>query len=360
VPGRGPALDRADPLSFTRHAWRLAALAAAGVALYLTSRGNYLLFHALAEIFSVVVAFSVFMIGWTSRRYLENPYLLFVAVAYLFLGFLDLLHTLAYAGMGVFAVQRFQANQLWIAARYLEALTLLAAFAVLRSGRRPNVPALVAVYGALTALVTASIFTWRIFPVCFVEGQGQTAFKVASEYVVIALLAGSLWLLRVNRTRFEPGVLQALAASTAFAIASEFCFTLYVSNYGPANVAGHLFKVLSYVAIYAALIDTGIARPYALVFRELAIANARLTEEIEARKRTELAKDAAFRDLHAAVDEVRSLRGIIPICAHCKRIRDDRGAWNQLEAYIQRHSDAQFSHGICPGCLERYFPDVEP
>lgn len=300
------------------------------------------------------------MIGWTSRRYLANAYLLFVAIGYLFLGFLDLLHTLAFAGMNVFAVRGFQANQLWVAARYLEAVTLLAAFAVLRSGRRPNVPALVSLYGAVTALVTASIFAWEIFPVCFVEGQGQTAFKIASEYVIIALLAGSLWLLRVNRERFEPGVLRALAASTAFAIASEFCFTLYVSNYGPANVAGHLFKVLSYVAIYVALIETGVARPYALVFRELAIANARLTEEIEARKRTELAKDAAIKGLHAAMEQVRTLHGIIPICAHCKQIRDDRGSWNQLEAYIQRHSDAQFSHGICPGCLARYFPDVEP
>jgi hypothetical protein len=60
------------------------------------------------------------------------------------------------------------------------------------------------------------------------------------------------------------------------------------------------------------------------------------------------------------MEQVRTLHGIIPICAHCKQIRDDRGAWNQLEAYIQRHSDAQFSHGICPSCLERYFPDVEP
>jgi hypothetical protein len=295
------------------------------------------------------------MIGWTSRRYLANPYLLFVAVAYLFLGFLDLLHTLAYAGMNVFAVQRFQANQLWIAARYLEAITLLAAFAFLRSSRRLDVPIVVAVYAAVTALVTASIFAWGIFPVCFVEGRGQTTFKVVSEYVIIALLAGSLWLLRLNRARFEPSVLRPLAASTLFAIASEFCFTLYVSNYGPANVAGHLFKVLSYVAIYVALIETGVARPYALVFRELAIANARLTEEIEARKRTELAKDAAIKGLHAAMDQVRTLHGIIPICAHCKQIRDDRGAWNQLESYIQRHSDAQFSHGICPACMERHF-----
>jgi hypothetical protein len=333
-------------------------VAAAALGLGLTARANYLLFHALVEIFSVVVAFSVFMIGWSSRRYLENAYLLFVAVAYLFLGFLDLLHTLAYAGMGVFAEQAYQANQLWIAARYLEALTLLAAFAVLRSGRRPSILLLLVAYGAVTSLVVASVFRWKVFPVCFVPGVGQTPFKIASEYAIIALLAASLVLLYRARARFEPAVRGAIAASIGFAIASEFCFTLYVGNYDLANLVGHLFKLLGYTAIYVALIETGVARPYALVFRELTVTNARLTGEIEARKRTEQAKDAAIRDLNAALEEVRSLRGIIPICAHCKKIRDDRGAWNQLEAYIQRHSEAQFSHGICPDCVRKHFPET--
>jgi hypothetical protein len=355
----GDRLDDLIPLPLGRTARRIAAAVLTGVALLLVSWWNYLLFHALAETFSVVVAFSVFMIGWSSRKYLENAYLLFVAVAYLFLGFLDLLHTLSYVGMSVFAEQTFQANQLWTAARYLEALTLLAAFAVLRVRRTPSLLLLLTVYGAITAVLVASIFRWRIFPACFVAGQGQTTFKIASEYVIIALYAASLWLLRANRARFEPAVWRPLAASILFAIASEFCFTLYASNYGLANFVGHLFKILSYSAVYVALIDTGVARPYALVFRELTIANARLTEEIEARKRTELAKDAAIRDLHAALDEVRKLRGIIPICAHCKKIRDDRGAWNQLEAYIQRHSEAQFSHGICPDCMERHFPELK-
>lgn len=58
-------------------------------------------------------------------------------------------------------------------------------------------------------------------------------------------------------------------------------------------------------------------------------------------------------DMHAALDEVKTLRGIIPICSGCKKIRDDRGAWNQLEAYISAHSGAEFSHGYCPDCMRR-------
>lgn len=64
-------------------------------------------------------------------------------------------------------------------------------------------------------------------------------------------------------------------------------------------------------------------------------------------------------DMHAAIDEVKTLRGIIPICSSCKKIRDDRGAWNQLESYISAHSGAEFSHGYCPECLKRVFASLD-
>jgi len=58
-------------------------------------------------------------------------------------------------------------------------------------------------------------------------------------------------------------------------------------------------------------------------------------------------------ELQQALEEVRTLQGIIPICSTCKKIRDDRGAWNQLESYISRHSQARFSHGYCPDCVKK-------
>jgi hypothetical protein len=61
--------------------------------------------------------------------------------------------------------------------------------------------------------------------------------------------------------------------------------------------------------------------------------------------------------LKNALDEIKTIRGIIPICMYCKGIRDDKGAWNQLENYIAEHSDAEFSHSICEKCMEKYYPD---
>ena len=63
-------------------------------------------------------------------------------------------------------------------------------------------------------------------------------------------------------------------------------------------------------------------------------------------------------ELEAAFSEVKILRGMLPICMHCKKIRDDKGYWNQLESYIQEHSGAEFSHSICQECAKKHYPDM--
>ncbi len=65
-------------------------------------------------------------------------------------------------------------------------------------------------------------------------------------------------------------------------------------------------------------------------------------------------------NLQHAVDEIRTLRGLLPICASCKRIKDENGTWEVLETYLQHHSEAEFSHGLCPDCVRRLYPDANP
>lgn len=65
-------------------------------------------------------------------------------------------------------------------------------------------------------------------------------------------------------------------------------------------------------------------------------------------------------ELQMALTEVKTLSGLFPICASCKKIRDDTGYWNQIESYISERSEAKFSHGICPECLEELYPDLDP
>ena len=64
-----------------------------------------------------------------------------------------------------------------------------------------------------------------------------------------------------------------------------------------------------------------------------------------------------IEELRLALDQIKTLRGIVPICAHCKRIRDDQGYWKQVEVYVKAHTEADFSHSICPECTKELYPD---
>jgi hypothetical protein len=58
------------------------------------------------------------------------------------------------------------------------------------------------------------------------------------------------------------------------------------------------------------------------------------------------------------ISEIKTLRGLIPMCAQCKSIRDDKGYWKQIELYLEEHSEAEFSHGLCPDCLKQLYPEL--
>ena len=81
--------------------------------------------------------------------------------------------------------------------------------------------------------------------------------------------------------------------------------------------------------------------------------------EMNIRKKAEEEREVLVRELQKALLEVKQLSGLLPICSHCKKIRDDKGYWNQIEAYIQDHSEAEFSHGICQECAKKYYPDMD-
>ena len=237
--------------------------------LYLTSLYSYLLFHSLAEIFSIVIAFSIFILAWNCRNLIDNNYLIFLGIAYLFVGFIDIIHTLAYTGMGVF--REYNSNlptQLWIAARYLESISLLLACFILKK-KRIKFNLVLLGYIVTVSLLFLSIFYWRIFPSCFVEGSGLTPFKKISEYIISLILAASLFFLLKRKEKFGRKILQWLVISILLTIASELAFTFYISVYGLSNLIGHIFKIISFYFIYQAIVVTGLTQPHELLFINL-------------------------------------------------------------------------------------------
>lgn len=79
---------------------------------------------------------------------------------------------------------------------------------------------------------------------------------------------------------------------------------------------------------------------------------------IRARIQTHVQLSRTMKALQDALAKVKLLSGLLPICSHCKKVRDDKGYWNQIESYIDEHSEARFSHGICPDCVKELYPKL--
>ncbi|MBT3231295.1 MAG: DUF3365 domain-containing protein [Calditrichaeota bacterium] len=83
----------------------------------------------------------------------------------------------------------------------------------------------------------------------------------------------------------------------------------------------------------------------------------RLNMQVKERAKMFVEREKLIDDLKDAIDNVKTLHGLIPICSGCKKIRDDKGYWNQMESYVKDHTEANFSHGVCPDCMKELYPD---
>jgi len=262
------------------------------VGLYFISLYSYLLYHNFIELFSIIIAFALFIIAWNSKKFLDNNYLLFVGIAYFFVALLDLFHTLAYKGMSIFTsfTGSNLATQLWISARYFESISLLLALFFIT--RRLNYKLQFISYLIVTTLILLSIFYWKIFPVSYIEGSGLTSFKIISEYIISFILVAAIFFLYLYRKEFNITVFMLITASLVVTILSELSFTLYVDVYGFFNQLGHFFKLLSFFLIYKAIIETGFSQPFDLLFFKLKQSEKDLKESEE-----------KFRSLYFSMNE---------------------------------------------------------
>lgn len=237
-------------------------------ALWLLS-SHYLLFHAYAEGFSIVIAIVMFIITWNSRHVIDNYYLYFIGLTYLFVANFDFLHTLGYSGMNVFPDYDFYANQLWVVGRFMESISLLLGFYFLKRKKRVNAIWVMVIYAIISTIFILLILVFKVFPECFIEGVGQTPFKIVSELIIIGILSLAIVGLYKNKDRFPKGILYSILLSFIVTIISELFFTIYIHNYGISNILGHFAKIVSFYLIYRSIIKTGINEPYQVIFNNL-------------------------------------------------------------------------------------------
>jgi signal transduction histidine kinase len=281
--------------------------------LYIISLDNFLLFHSLVELFSITVAVAFFLIVWNRRNIIQNNYILAAGIGYMFIASIDLLHTFAYKGIGIFP--GYDANlptQLWIAARYLESLTLVVSFSLI--GKKVKASSVATTYLIITTILIVSIFE-GYFPDSYIEGEGLTPFKIYSEYLISSILLIALVFLHQKRINFLPHVYEYLALAIVFTIIAEFAFTFYISVYGFSNLVGHFFKLISFYLIYKAIIVTSLDKPYEMLFGELNQERKKYTDLFMAIKngvavfeQVDNGENFLIKDINQAVEKIEGVK----------------------------------------------------
>ncbi|MCT8975659.1 ATP-binding protein [Clostridium sp. CX1] len=254
-----------------------------GVILIYISFINYLLFHTVIEVATVIFYFSVSIIAINTYKISNNSYFTFLGISFAFSGFFNLLHALTYKGIGIFYGDTANlATQLWIITRFLQSVSLLIAFTFIEKKLKEKTSILI--YLIISIFLLLSVFLWGIFPDCYVTGVGLTLFKKLGEYVIALISIASILILMKNKKAFDKSVYTYMIFSLAIMIVSEIFFTLYSDVFDISNMIGHVMYAVSSYLMYKVVSTICIKNPYELLFYQLSETNQALklkAEELE-------------------------------------------------------------------------------
>ena len=250
----------------------------------LVPSGAYVVFHNVAEFFSIMVSLSVFGVGWYAFDQSKDRHALFLGAAFLATGLLDFMHAMGNAAMPAFitANSTNKSTQFWIAARVVDASALFASAFIY-----PDRPLRVLTKWNLLCLALATValvflgvtFFPSVVPATFVPGTGLTRFKVGAEYLVIGFYFLGLIAYGSRLRRTGDGALLVYMAAFLVAIGSEAAFASYKTAFDTYNVLGHVYKVIAFYLIYRGAFAGAVARPY----RQLSDLNTELERRVAER-----------------------------------------------------------------------------
>jgi len=233
--------------------------------LLMVASWNYLLFHTLIELFTIGVAVIMFVVIWYTYEFSHNHFLMYLGCGYLWVGLLELLHTLSFQGIGIFSDQSANLSmQFWLVASGLKTILLLSStFFFTRALHRWWV--------MLTFASLAGGFTLMIFqgwmPVVFVPGLGVTWFKVILEYIAVTLLAVAMLIFLRGHPMLPRAIQRLMVWVIGFTISGEILFTQYLYVYDSAVMLGHICTFFAAWLIFAGITRTALIQPFVTLAR---------------------------------------------------------------------------------------------
>lgn len=245
---------------------------------YYLSFTNFQLFHAVNELSSIVIAFSIFIITKNTHKVSQNNYFIFLGICFLLTSLFDFMHFMTFDGINIVSLSsRDITIQLSLAARYIRAGSFLVfCMLVNREGKPVKLKNILNIFYFLSAVMIVSIFHLKGFPKIYTEDGGFTSFKIASEAILCSLSVFVILFLSKNSKRINENISKFLFFAVAIFALSELCFVFY-NVYGDfLSITGHILKLFGYYLIYKAIIQTTLENPYNVLFYRLTEINSSL------------------------------------------------------------------------------------
>ncbi|MBM9578134.1 histidine kinase [Leptospira sp. 201903070] len=241
----------------------------------------YLVFHNIAEVFSITVSISIFGLGWFTYKRTRDYHSLFIAVSFLTVGLIDFMHALAYSGMSDLITPNTpnKSTQFWIVARIVTALGILtsAFFYTKKKSLRINSFWLLFFSLSLSFFVLYYVsFHQENLPETYKQGYGLTKIKIHFEYFIIFLNFVSFIIYTKLYIDSKDSNLKYLLSALILFIFCDFSMTIYKNVFDTYSVLGHIYKIVSFYLIYKCIFIASVNQPY----DSLLLINNRLENEI--------------------------------------------------------------------------------
>lgn len=303
----------------------------------------------------VAIAMSLVLLHFHQDSEKETGDFFLLSMGFLTMGILDVFVAVSISGQGFNLLHSFRSifGSLWFALIWLPGFR----------GYISKIKSVPWIVASLSVLIGCIVFSFpELFPAMTVQGEFSSLAILINMITEILFFAAAVYFL-----------LEFLRSSATDSYLFTCVFVLLaLSAYGFRLSTiwtedwwfWHIQRLLAYMVMFFYIFSS-----FLRVSNELKIMNktlekqvvdrtSELSREVADRKRYGKERDTVIVELRDALAQIKLLTGILPTCASCKKIRDANGNWEQMEMYITKHSDAKFSHGICPECTKKLYPEI--
>ena len=312
--------------------------------------------HSSIEAFGAMAAISISLLflNFDEDGEREKGEYFLLSMGFLMMGILDTFVAVSISGQGFHLLHSLRNifGSVWFALVWLPGSGTIA--------KIKTVPWVVVSVSALTGF--AVLYSRESFPVMMLDGK-FTAFAIGINYITATLLLAAAVYFLIEFLRFS--TTESYLLTCVFALLGLSSYEFRVSLIWTEDWwFWHMQRFLAYALIFFYIFRTFLRVRVDLkkinedLEKQVAERTADLSIEVAERRRYGKERDTVILELQDALARIKTLTGLLPTCASCKKIRNSKGNWEQMEFYIQNHSEAKFSHGMCPSCAKKLYPDI--